>query len=574
MAHLITTALDATLYDANNDVIYLGKWCKDNELQCERVAEPYGLSHKAKVRDIDYLQKFELILLKEITKTFNEYHHLNYDTRIWSIIVGHWLKRFVYATYNRFKAIEQCMALNEDIESITQLIEIMEPPLDGATGVEQINDDIWNNFIYAQAALFLNPKIKIDKKFVTVNKSINSNVNKTIGNSIKCIITKYYNLIFIRSPKVYIYNSKFSIINCIKSVFIINEFIPITNFQSISVEKKVDSILRKSLSDLIVKKYNNLAEKFISNFLYQFIPTAYFENFNEYRYLSRTIHPKNKPELIFTSNSFDEDELFKIWTAQNVFHGAKYIIGQHGCNYKTNYYRRNTVEELVSDKFITWGWWCEKEDKYERDGLFIKSSFTQKKNGENFIIFLKTLHSLEGPWDSYFEYSIYIESLLNFIRSFKEKNKLIIRMHPSRDQYYPGIVDKIKSIDKNLRVDFDGKKANKIIHNSRILIITYDSTLILQSIFNDIKFVAFLGDNLDYVSSQCLADYQLMIEAGIFHLSFESIEVFLSKTKDIEQWWNLSTTQEALNTFSNKYCYKKSSVLLLLSKYIGNKNED
>ena len=44
--------------------------------------------------------------------------------------------------------------------------------------------------------------------------------------------------------------------------------------------------------------------------------------------------PKS-PKFIFTSNNFNTDEIFKIWTATKIQSGSKYYVGQHGNNYYT-----------------------------------------------------------------------------------------------------------------------------------------------------------------------------------------------------------------------------------------------
>jgi hypothetical protein len=43
-----------------------------------------------------------------------------------------------------------------------------------------------------------------------------------------------------------------------------------------------------------------------------------------------------KPKFIFTSNCFDGDEVFKVWTALKVEQGISYFVGQHGNNFGTH----------------------------------------------------------------------------------------------------------------------------------------------------------------------------------------------------------------------------------------------
>ena len=60
--------------------------------------------------------------------------------------------------------------------------------------------------------------------------------------------------------------------------------------------------------------------------------------------------------MIFTSNSFDTSEVFKLWTAEKVETGCPYIIGQHGNNYGAARYCPSETECVeTADAFLTWG---------------------------------------------------------------------------------------------------------------------------------------------------------------------------------------------------------------------------
>ena len=64
------------------------------------------------------------------------------------------------------------------------------------------------------------------------------------------------------------------------------------------------------------------------------------------------------PKFIFTSNSFDTDEIFKQWVARNVEKSVPYFVGQHGNNYGQNIFEGRSIwpERSTCDSFITWGW--------------------------------------------------------------------------------------------------------------------------------------------------------------------------------------------------------------------------
>ena len=67
-------------------------------------------------------------------------------------------------------------------------------------------------------------------------------------------------------------------------------------------------------------------------------------------------YPK-KPRVIFSSNGFDTDELFKFYVAEQVSKkkSPKYIVGQHGNSYNTNINNKYLVELSTCDWFLNWG---------------------------------------------------------------------------------------------------------------------------------------------------------------------------------------------------------------------------
>ena len=115
----------------------------------------------------------------------------------------------------------------------------------------------------------------------------------------------------------------------------------------------VDLKLRSKLNDTFSSLNTNFEEEIIFNLIFKLIPTCYLEDFDFLKhYVDKIKWPKN-PKFIYTANNFYFDEVFKLWSALKKYHGIKYIIGQHGNNYG-NSYKSPSLEEELSDKFITW----------------------------------------------------------------------------------------------------------------------------------------------------------------------------------------------------------------------------
>ena len=89
--------------------------------------------------------------------------------------------------------------------------------------------------------------------------------------------------------------------------------------------------------------------------MFDTIPISFVEGFDEVRQNAKKIGFPKKPKTIFTSNNFDTDEEFKSWVVGQIQNGAKYVIGQHGASYGTHVIQSTHNEEVIADRFVTWG---------------------------------------------------------------------------------------------------------------------------------------------------------------------------------------------------------------------------
>jgi len=69
------------------------------------VAKPYGLKLSQINKDHDYLFNCYKYFLKELSNNLNIIHKTNKDNRYWEIIIGHWLRNFLWTIYNRYKTL-------------------------------------------------------------------------------------------------------------------------------------------------------------------------------------------------------------------------------------------------------------------------------------------------------------------------------------------------------------------------------------------------------------------------------------------------------------------------------------
>ena len=88
-------------------------------------------------------------------------------------------------------------------------------------------------------------------------------------------------------------------------------------------------------------KSNNKLEKILCNLAHDNLPTFFLEGFKKNLSLTLSINWPKKPKFIFTSNNFETDEIFKLYSAINIEKKTKYIVGQHGNIYGTHFCSSN-----------------------------------------------------------------------------------------------------------------------------------------------------------------------------------------------------------------------------------------
>ena len=83
---------------------------------------------------------------------------------------------------------------------------------------------------------------------------------------------------------------------------------------------------------------------------------------------------------------------------------------------------------------------------------------------------------------------------------------------------------------------------------------SYDSTGVLETLSQNIPTLAFWQNGFDHLRENSKPYYQLLVDAGIVHLTSESVAQKVNEVWDnIEGWWGQDKVQEARRQFCNRY---------------------
>lgn len=570
--HLVVSA-DERTWRNDLPMLFLGQWCQpwNRRHICSRldviVAEPYGLGEEKKDTDNTYAREIESSLFPEFCDLLGRLHGVSGDQRYWIIILGHWFRRYIELIFNRTRTLQTCVS-KYSINSTT----VLDNPIyslvtnDSYEAIWASNDDRWNHELYVRL-MKLMPEFNIRFEQVTDysgEKGFSWPLNesnyrrKNIVSSLRSIADKAITLLQADSDVVVV-NSYLPLKQELKLQVLLGQFPRLPPSNLLLKKTSPDTKLREKLALQFGRVKTGGVKQIARTLLFDLLPVCYLETFSSIKNQCSQLSWPQNPRAIFTSNNFDTDEIFKSWVADKVLQGSKYIIGQHGNNYGTHRQHVNpSLEEITADRFVTWGWQDGLPQHYpafllKTAGRKIRTSFDPL--GELLLIQSGLPHRLH-TWDVYAEFNDYFEDQKRFVRGLTVSSyKLLrVRLSPAHKLMRWEELGRWREFDSSLQLEDGAEKIEKLIAKSRLVVHSYDSTGMLETLSQNIPTVAFWQNGLEHVRDTARPWYQILIDVGIVHLSAVSASAHVSNVwDDVYGWWNLPEVKSARLAFCNQY---------------------
>ena len=562
---LITTA-DERSWRFDRPVLFLGEWCRLYSSRDvwsgmdAKVADPFRINKSEKENDRKYIYSLSQKLLEELTNSLNEFHNTNHDRRYWNIILGHWLQRFVSVTFNRYFSLEK--VLKENQVSGTVIFDLPDYKLATSNSIDfvwALYDNVWNHLFYARILNFLEKVVSesVSLSQIDNRKYIHDEHDRIrpttkvfardIANKILMTTCRNSDAFIVKSylPFAYAFKLQLSLRQC-----------PIFWNTPVIEKTSVDSEIRKGFR-IDVEHFNGF-DLFIRKMLGEMIPTCFLEGYSKLVQQTKTLPWPSNPKFIFTSNNFDTDEVFKVWTAHKVEEGHKYYIGQHGNNYGTWTYSLNFPEFTISDKFISWGWTNEAQKVIP---AFIFNTVGRKQRRKQLkgglLLIERCIHTRLTTYDNHYENLIYQNDQFRFVSSLPSyiKNLVTVRLYRHKlSNLIWSDEQRWKDYNPNILLDLNSTNIWKLINKNRIIVYSYDSTGILETLSLNIPTIGFWHGLLDEILPTAQPFYELLQDAGILTESPEKASKLISVYWDnIDEWWLSKKVQNARMTFCDKY---------------------
>ena len=577
--HLICTP-DERYWKFDQPILFMNEWCfqyKQQKLWGHldyKIAEPLFAKASDVKKALIEIRCIEKRLLPKLTSLLNYHHNTEKSERYWEILFGHWLRRYVELIYFKTKMLQKIMRENL-ISSITLSAgsSIIATHETGELSV-QLRNEKWNNTLNSNLIERIVPK-GIPLLYINNTNSGEENFREDTTSEIKKNLSPksfFKNILnFTLSAQKYYISKTYLPKNLEYALNIFLFQLPTSIiFDRICYESKADANLRTNLAKRLMDNSMTDIEQIVSSMLFDVFPICYLEGYLELNSAIAKYNWPKSPRAIFTSNDFDSNELFKLWTACKVEEGVTYLVGQHGNNYGVSCFMDPSVEESTSDIFITWGW--KGIDKTVPMFNFKTAGKKVKKNhgGSALLLVGYLFDNSSEVLTGMFSYSQYYREQFLFFDSLQKnaRDATIVRLLQPSVFSEGNDVERWQERYEEINLD-TSSKFEDLVAMSRLVVFSYDSTGILEMLSLNIPVIAFWQNGLDHVRDDATPFYEDLLRVGILHLNPESAAIKVNEVwNNPSDWWNSDCIQEARLKFCEQFSASRKHPIRDLRKIL------
>jgi len=565
MSRYLITSAHESAWKFDRPVLFLGEWCRlydRKSLWSEMdaiVATPYGMGDGQKARDFAYIQSIVGQLLPELAAALNAFHHTRHSQRYWHIVLGSWLYRYVRVVFNRYHTLEQALSLYEvNGTTVFESGGYSLATTDSLSFTVACHDDLWNHVLYSKILEYWG---NVETELVSGPlQGVSGYVAELPGNARKNIKSLALKVVaklgqrLCRRHDAFIINSYLSRKEEMKLQLSLGQFPQLWRRPRLeAVASNAD--LRRQFG-LQCDNHQGF-EHFVRTQLGEMLPSCFLEGYGQLVEFSQDMPWPSEPRFVYTSNNFDSDEVFKVWVGGKVERGIPYFAGQHGNNYGALLGSDTWPELVTSDRFFTWGW---SNDDPRIVPAFVFKTAGQKRQGydSNGGLLLIELHPAPrlGPEDDYFDFCIYQEEQFRFTGSLPHdiSQQLTVRLHSYYKCFHWFDEQRWKDFNPHTRLETGTVDIRKLIEQSRLIVHSYDSTGILETLSQNIPTLCFWHGGLDHLLPSAKPYYELLRSAGILADTPEQAAKLVAlHWNSIDEWWLSNKVQDARMEFCEHF---------------------
>ena len=566
---LIKTAID--FVDNDQDVVFLGDWCLKDHADILRSIDkynkvPYHWDDREKyARDYGYLTEVYEENLSQLCQLLNTIHSTDYNVSYWRIVIGPWLRYFTDALFDRYECIKSAVSLGVITETTVTSYDLNDVcPADFSEFWNDFTTDEWNEIVFSECLKYLNiPWRFIDENLFTGTRCQSNKLNLKIfvKQKIGSLLNIYSKFIFkLRSGPVivgaYAPFSKITKLN-LRLKTLPYFFKPKINFSS----SERDFFLRKKLS---VKEVSSQEfEGLLAGLIPLFIPKCYLEDFRKLEKNALKTLPKN-PMSILTANSYQADEVFKVWAAKHVSQGVPLVIGQHGGTFGMASINQSEEHQIkIATKYSAWGWADGKSSKViDLPSIQLSGRKRISSDSSSNLAILHVMSSLPRYFYQYFsmpvagQFLFYMKNQISFIgaldRDLRDNVKIRLDLSSVSQGWNIPKILAVAGYDKLIEHSKD--PILSLLHDVRLCVCTHNATVFIETLSLNFPTIIFWEPSHHEIRPEAVPFFEILEDAEILFYTPEGAAKKVNNiSNDIDEWWSSDQVQSARKEFCQRY---------------------
>lgn len=554
------------------DVLYPGYWLQgltgsSRVFESDTFAAEYWAELETKVSS--YTTSFAKGLLTDL----NTFHSSSHSDRYWKIITLNWLSRFVRAVYYRYSLLLDIQKTHADCvfhilgSNTENLYCYLSRDI-----FDQCESEHWNNEVFKVILDELNFEYVIDAEILSNSNSELAKDHKNtngLKDNLKLFLN-YFNSVNKSHIRVtYLPQFKEVLLNVLNlqlpTFFIENQE---QDLDCTIDMRKRSTYIGQSLSE------TDPFERIFKRLIPYCIPSLYLENFEKHKnYVLKNMKP-SRPKFIFTSNSYDHDDSFKIYAAEKTEVGAKYFVGQHGNFLNTPLQEASfDIPELeYSDAYLTWGKVPQSKKTISAFPFTLlgknKKPSSSRSSFEEVIVLMVPRKLNRYTWDVHREFRDYLNGLKRFHDLTLDIDKPFFLRPHNTFWSNPDIQNWVADNLSNFTVE-DRKFGRVTDYDEKSLIVfTYDSTGITETLALNIPCLAFWNTERHIIYPHLQSIYQDLYENDVFFSSPEQISSYI-RLKATNPSPDVAKREKAIESFLQYNANKDGMSLMKLNRILN-----
>jgi len=544
------------------------------------------------IQDNNYLEDLEKRFFDKFYKSLNNTLKVSYPKKYWEIFLGRVIVQIIYILYERWQTLNNIKNKHELTE--TKILKKNDNILIFQNGSELsqniANSDLLNFEINSEIIRNI-PEIDYEEiEIKDDTKIFNNKNNKNNKNyfQIKYIRFKYIKILFSLAQK-YLLDLFYFFVNKKNYFIYISPKIKSKtnliirkkfkqpnikfNFKKLDFNLSYSFSLRKKLSSNLNFEALNSFEKFLKKKFITMLPLCYLEGYQNLVATNVENKKKQVPKVMFLhfDEIMNENATYLEWVGYNKINGSKIFLIQTGGGLFTP--KLEIREEFTKNKIYDVLFHYGKKDFGKKiigagfERIFFDEKVKSDPNGN--IIFalypgdgystglLSTTKRFQDDW------SEYQEDIINFIERLNPqiREKIIIRLkkrhhvNEANRDYFNTEKNLRKKFPK-LRFDNYKKRLNDMLPDTSIVIVTHNSTTLLETLSKNIPTIMLMDFNKHKLSDTADKFYKNLSAVGILHFKAESAsEKLLTVWKNPDEWWNSKEVQKVRQEFCDEYAF-------------------